>query len=118
MKSMLKLATAAALACAAGTAIAEDPIGVVRRAAGSVQIQRADAVVPTTKGTQLRKGDRIVTGKDGYIDITMRGRALSVGPYTDVPLDRFAPDDMLAVPAARPAVLQGLASLLGMNRHR
>ena len=91
---------------------------MVKRAKGSVQIQRAGAPVPIARGTQLRSGDRIVTGKDGSVDITMRGSALSVGPGTDVDLDRFAPDDKESAPSWRAAVAHGLASLLGMNRHR
>ena len=116
--NLTRFAAAAALAMGAGAVSADESIGVVKRAGGDVQIQRADIVLPTAKGTLLRKGDRVITGGNGHVAIAMRGRELNIGPGADVALDRYAPDDMVAAPASRPMIAQGLASLLGMNRHR
>lgn len=109
---------AAVLTLGAASALAQDAIGVVKRAHGPAVIDRAGVRLPATRGTQLRKGDRIVTGANGYVDVTMRGSAVSVGPRANVGLDGYAPAESQTAQSSVPPILQGLASLLSVNRGR
>src|SRR5688572_10023702 len=77
------------LALWATSGLCQDGIGVVKRAQGQAVIERSGTKLPAARGTQVRKGDRIVTGARGNVDITMRGGALSVGPQANVAVDRF-----------------------------
>ena len=118
MNPSYKMALAAILTLWAGSALSQDAIGVIKRAHGQAVIDRAGVQSPATRGTQLRKGDRIVTGAKGNVDITMRGAAMSVGPQASVTLDNFASDQPQSAQATVPPILQGLASLLSVNRGR
>ena len=104
------------LALLATPALAEEYIGLVKRTSGEVRIERDGTQWAASRGTDLKRGDRLVTGPDGHAQIAMRAAAsLSVGPDSDVDLDRFAP-----LPAQRsvPSLLQRLTSFLALNRQR
>lgn len=118
MKPCLKMILAAALAVWVTSALAQEAIGVVKRTHGSAVIERAGARLPAARGVQILKGDRIVTGAKGYVDITMRGAALNVGPHANVAMDRFVPDQTHSAQSSVPPMLQALASLLSVNRLR
>ena len=117
MKPSLRIAAATVLLLWGAAALAQDAIGVVKRTRGPAVIERAGEQLPAARGTPLQHGDRIVTGAKAYVDITMRGAALSVGPQADVSLDRFAPEQPQSAQSV-PPILQGLASLLSINRAR
>ena len=107
------------IAFAAGNALAQDTIGVVKRASGEVLIERAGATMKAGKGTPLQHGDRLTTGKDAYAYVDMHGAApLAIGPETTVSLDRFSGDDKRVVHRSGPRLLQSLASFLALNRQR
>jgi hypothetical protein len=113
------LAAATALAVLAASAYAQQAIGVVKRSKGEVRVQRAGAQLTVAKGTALQRGDRLLTGRDGYAYIDIHGAApIAVGPETNVALDRFAPDDKRVSQRTAPRLLQSLASYLALNRHR
>jgi len=115
----LKVAFAALLALATTSVAAQDVIGVVKRAKGDVAIERAGARVPAAKGTELRRGDHLITSKDGYAYVDMRGAApLAVGPEAYVTLDRFAGDENRTANRSAPRLLQSLASYFALNRQR
>jgi hypothetical protein len=100
------------------SAMAEDTIGVVKRSKGYALVERQGMSMMLQAGTHLLRGDRVVTGADGYINIHMlRAAPLSVGPNASVALNRYA---ALPTVVSRPAppLLQGLASFLGINRQR
>ena len=118
MNKSFKLALATTFILWAGSALAQDVVGVIKRAHGPAVIERAGVQSPATRGTQLRKGDRILTGEKGNVDITMRGAAMSVGPHAAVTLDHFASDPTQSAQNSVPPMLQGLASLLTLNRSR
>jgi hypothetical protein len=76
------LTTAPALAIDAGT---------VKTVQGSVQIERGAQKVPATVGYKVEVSDRITTGKDGSIGITLRDNTiLSAGPNAMLELNKFA----------------------------
>jgi hypothetical protein len=106
------------LALWATSALSQDAIGVIKRAHGQAVIERSGTKLPAVRGTQVRKGDRIVTGARGNVDITMRGGALSVGPHANVAVDRFAPEETQSARSPMPSMLKGLVSWLSVNRSR
>ena len=118
MRPTLKFATAALLGLVATSAIAES-VGVVKRSHGEVIIERSGAQIAATPGTEILRGDRLSTGADGHATIAMYTTApVSVGPNTDVPVARYAGEQQ-PVPKKRiPAILEGLASFLAINRQR
>lgn len=119
MKAHLTVALAAVLSLTAASALAEDTIGVVTRAKGPVTIERSGTPMPATPGLEIQRGDRVVTGPNGYTSISLRGTApLSVGPEADVGLDRFVRDQRPVVERFVQPIIQGVASLMGgIARH-
>ncbi len=117
MKAASALALATLLSVIATSALAQDVMGVVKRSSGSVVFERSGSQVAVAPGTVVLRGDRLVTGADGYASIRMYGAApLSVGPGIDVGLDRYAQNHRPVVERPVPAILQGLASFLAINR--
>jgi hypothetical protein len=119
MRSNLKFAVVTVLALLTTSALAQETIGVIKRSNGHVRIERAGVQATPTAGTELHRGDRLITGPDGHVSVGMRRAApLSVGPNAVVPLDRYATEERLIVSRPAPAILQGLASFLAVNRQR
>ena len=78
-------AAAVMVSCLAGTssaARADEPlIGVVKSAEGAVALLRADTSVAATSGSEVRLGDRLRTGPDGAVGVTLEdGTLISLGP--------------------------------------
>jgi hypothetical protein len=72
---------------------AAQPAGVVKIAQGQVAIERDGAKQKATPGLHVHAGDRILTGADGRIGITLDDNTLiSAGPNAVVVLDRFTFD--------------------------
>jgi hypothetical protein len=119
MKPHLTIALAAVLALGAATATADDAIGVVKRAKGPVVIERGTQQLTAAPGVEVQRGDRVVTGPNGYASINLRGTApVSVGPEADVGLDRFVADERPMVQRFMQPIIQGVASLMGgISRH-
>lgn len=110
---------ASMLAFAGGAALAEEPIGVIKRSKGDVRIERGGEHLPAGKGTLIQRGDRVITGTSGYASVTMRRTApITLGPGNDVALDRYAVDEQPVVKRPAPPILQGLASYFAVNRQR
>ena len=110
--------TIALLGISAGSVFAQS-IGVVKRSSGQVALERGDVQLPASAGTEVLRGDRLVTGPDGYATIHMRITGhVTVGPQTEVPLDRYAGDPQPVAKKRLPAVIEGLASFLAVNRQR
>ncbi|HYH42430.1 MAG TPA: hypothetical protein VD867_10625 [Burkholderiales bacterium] len=118
MNTKLKVTLATLFALLAMPALAEDTIGVVKRSNGHVVIERDRVQIAAPQGTELLKGDRIITGPDGYANISMRRAVqLNVGPDADVPLDRYAAAGPFSSKPT-PAILKSLASFFAVNRQR
>ena len=83
-----------ALLCALSLAAsAAEQAGVVKIAKGVVTIERSGAQSSATPGARVHSGDRIVTGPDGQVGITLRDNTLlSAGPNSTLVLDDFAFD--------------------------
>ena len=108
----------AVAALVATSALAQETIGVVKRSKGQVAIEREGMQIAPKPGTEVLRGDRLVTGPDGHASVSMRrAAAISVGPHTEVALDRYAAEDTTASRPA-PRILQSLASFFAVNRQR
>jgi hypothetical protein len=115
----LKVALAALLVLTATCVAAQDVIGVVKRSKGDVAIERAGVRMQAAKGVELYRGDHLITSKDGYAYVEMRGATpVAVGPETDVALDRFAGNPNRVANRSAPRLLQSLASYFALNRQR
>ena len=86
-------AFAIVFALLAGSAYAQDYAGVVKTARGAASVERAGGPVPLAPGARINAGDRIVTGKDGYLGLTMRDDTLlTLGPASLLVIDAYGFD--------------------------
>ncbi len=93
MKNLSNALLAATFALFALAAAAQDYAGVVKTSKGYASVERGGTQVNVAPGVQLNQGDRIVTGKDGYVGITMRDDTLlTLGPGSKLSLDDYAFD--------------------------
>jgi hypothetical protein len=93
MKSLNKFLLATTLALFALSAAADEYAGVVKTSRGSASVGRAGTQIALAPGVQLNQGDRIVTGPDGYVGITMRDDTLlTLGPGSALNLDAYGFD--------------------------
>jgi hypothetical protein len=93
MKKLIGAALALGLGIAALPALAQDYAGVVKTTRGTASIERAGKQIAVTPGVQLHQGDRLVTGSNGYLGVTMRDDTLlTLGPGTTLNLDKYAFD--------------------------
>ena len=77
----------------AGPAFSQQPVDVgrIKVVTGSAFIVRAGALVPAQAGQAVFQADGLRTGAGGRIGITLRDDTrLSLGPNSEVRLDRFA----------------------------
>lgn len=74
----------AALAAAAADA------GVVKRVQGTVWLQRGAQALPVAPGTAVQVGDRLVTGADGHVGLTLADDTrLTAGPGSTLVISDF-----------------------------
>jgi hypothetical protein len=72
-------------------ACAADVVGVVKTVKGSVHIERAGQNLDAAVGSEIFNGDRIVTGPESAVGITLRDNTLlSEGAGSSLELSRFA----------------------------
>ena len=87
------LAMLAVLATTASASAAEAPAGMVKTAKGSAAIERDGKKTALQPGAALMASDRVVTGADGSVGITLRDETLlAVGPNSNVWLEKYAFD--------------------------
>lgn len=90
---MKTIITILAAAVALTVNAAELPAGMIKTAKGSATIERAGARTPAQAGAALMASDRVVTGADGSVGITLRDETLlAVGPNSNVWLEKYAFD--------------------------
>jgi hypothetical protein len=80
-------------AMVASPALAQTPVaaGRVKIASGTAFIIRQNTEIPATVGLPVFESDGLRTGADGRIGITMKDDTrVSIGPRSEVRLDRFA----------------------------
>ena len=69
----------------------EEPAGMVKTSKGDVGIERAGQRFPAPIGTPVLVADRIKTGADGAVGVTLRDNTLlSAGPNAVLELKQFA----------------------------
>jgi hypothetical protein len=84
---------AALVLCAVAAASAAEQAGTIKIAKGAVAIERSGEKSAAVPGAPVQSGDRIVTGRDGQVGITLRDNTLlSAGPNSTLALDDFAFD--------------------------
>jgi hypothetical protein len=67
------------------------PAGRIKIASGAVFIVRAGATIPAQLGQVVFEADTLRTGADGRLGLTLRDDTrLSLGPSSEIRLDRFA----------------------------
>lgn len=72
---------------------AAEEAGTVKTAKGIVSIERGGQKLAAAPGARVEVADRIVTGADGAVGITLRDNTmLSAGPNSVLSLDKFAFD--------------------------
>lgn len=113
MKAHAKIGFTLVIAFMATSALAEQPIGVIKKTVGRVAIERAGLQIPPEPGTEVQIGDRVITGPDGAVSVAIRGAApVRVGPDSDVALDRFVRDQRPVVQRMMDPIITGVASLM------
>jgi len=89
------LAAVLAMSCAIGAThvVAADVAGRIKSVKGAVSIVRAGQTRAAEAGMAVEVADRVVTGGDGSVGISMRDNTLlSAGPNSTLDLDKFAFD--------------------------
>jgi hypothetical protein len=75
------------------SALAAEVAGMVKTSSGQAVIERQGETLPATIGTQVQVADRVRTGHDGAVGVTLRDNTLlSAGPNSLVVIDKFAFD--------------------------
>jgi hypothetical protein len=70
---------------------AADEAGTVKTSRGQVALERSGQKLGAPVGTRVFASDRVVTGADGSVGITLRDNTiLSAGPNSTVDLNKFA----------------------------
>jgi hypothetical protein len=88
-----RFALAATLVLAAVPAAAQQPApaGRIKVVSGSAFVVRGAAVLPAEVGQEVFEADRVRTGSDGRLGITLKDDTrFSLGPASEVHLSRFA----------------------------
>jgi len=65
--------------------------GTIKTARGTASIERKGQKIPAVVGAAVESGDRVVTGADSTVGITLRDYTmLSAGPNSTLDLNKFA----------------------------
>lgn len=80
-----------ALGASVASAQERESAGRIKIASGSVFIVRANNTMPAKAGQDVYEADTLRTGSDGSVGITLKDDTrLSLGPNSEIRLDRFA----------------------------
>jgi hypothetical protein len=94
-------------------ALAAEPAGVVKTVKGQVAIERPGEAAAAVPGARVHPGDRIVTGRDGQIGITLQDNTLlSAGPNSTLVLDDFVFDSTTHAGAIDASVKRGTVAVV------
>lgn len=90
---MMKKIAGLVLLAATALAFAADEAGTVKTAKGSVTVERDGQKLAAAPGFRINATDRIVTGADSAVGITLRDNTLlSAGPNSVLSIEKFAFD--------------------------
>jgi len=93
MKQLCNLITGLSMLASTSVCFAADYAGVVKTVRGSATVERASSRVALAPGSRVNPGDRLVTGADGYLGVTMRDDTLlTLGPGSVLALDSYGFD--------------------------
>jgi hypothetical protein len=88
---VLVCALLVALGASVASAQQREAAGRIKIASGSVFIVRANNTMPAAAGQDVYEADTLRTGGDGKLGITLKDDTrLSLGPNSEIRLDRFA----------------------------
>lgn len=100
------------LGVSAPTCLAE-PAGMIKTSKGTATIERAGQQLPATVGANIEARDRIITGADGAVGITLRDNTmLSAGPNSVLDLNKFAFNTTTHAGALDASVKKGTLSVI------
>ena len=103
---------AALLACTSHT-LAADEAGTVKTLKGTATIERNGSKAPATIGSRIQTSDRISTGAESSIGITLRDNTLlSAGPNSTLVLNQFAFDSTTHAGTVDATVKRGTLSVV------
>jgi hypothetical protein len=92
---------------------AAEPAGTIKVVKGSVSILRGDEVIEATPGTPVMAQDRLRTGADGSVGVTLKDDTLiSSGPNSTVAIDKYAFNATTHVGEMLISVLKGTFSMV------
>lgn len=98
---------------AAPPAVAADVAGTVKISKGHVMVERDQRQQPALVGSRILTSDRILTGADGSVGITLRDNTLlSAGPNSTVELDKFSFDSTTHIGEIDATVRRGTLSVI------
>src|SRR5471032_1794703 len=98
---------------AAPAADADLAAGMIKTVKGSAVIERDGRQTPLAAGARVLSSDHIVTGGDGSVGITLRDETLlSVGPNSNVWLEKFAFDATTHEGALNATVKRGTMAVI------
>ncbi len=104
---------ACVLALLGNVAWAADDAGIVKTSKGNVAVERGGQKSDAPVGTRIFASDRIVTGTDGSVGITLRDNTLlSAGPNSIVDLNKFAFNSTTHAGAIDATVKRGTLSVI------
>lgn len=90
-----------------------DVAGTVKVSKGQVMVERNEQQLPAPVGTTIYSSDRVLTGADGSVGITLRDNTqLSAGPNSTLELDKFSFDSTTNAGVIDAKVRRGTLSVI------
>ncbi len=113
MNHCKSIGLALAFSLAGHFAMASDEAGVVKISQGEVMVERAQQKQPAPVGTRIYSSDRVLTGVNSAVGITLRDNTLlSAGPNSTIDLTKFAFDSTTHAGAIDATVRRGTLSVI------
>jgi len=104
---------ATALSLAVLQAMAGTEAGVIKISKGEVQVERDRQKLAAPVGTRIFSSDRVITGADGAVGITLHDNTLlSAGPNSTVELNKFSFNSTTHAGAIDATVKRGTLSVI------
>ncbi len=92
---------------------ASEAAGIVKSSKGNVVLERAGQKMAAPVGTAIQASDRLVTGADGAVGVTLRDHTLlSAGPNSTVDLNKYAFNSTTHAGAIDASVKRGTLSVI------
>jgi hypothetical protein len=101
------------LLASVSSAYAADEAGTVKTVQGTAQIERGSEKLPLAPGARVLVSDRVVTGKESAVGITLRDNTLlTAGPNSTLQLNKFVFDTTTNAGAIDTSVKRGTLSVV------